>query len=414
MPPRGKKRKSDDNVASDIVDAKSTTTTMEMPATAGSSQTVATKTEDSSRKRQKVAVTLTQKQALIDNLQLEGKFTEDVEDDNNHVTERARQLRAQYNLQAQGLRTRIEIRVNRIPMALRKLKMGDLLLKYSTDQQKAALKPVLLSEMDQKSSRTAVSRTESPRAAHVAVKRSAKRLSDHLTGGDKENQNSHLDNPKKRQLGGAKLTGNSNTQHGQVLSPASSNSRLNPRDRERTTPVPTSPIKSLIARPMSPTKASTTNLISSTAGKARSTRATTSRKPTTSSTASSATGGPTATTARTRGRGAAAAAAAPASRSTAAAAARNARRTSGTSESSDASTSTVVRKASRPATGTTASGVRKVTGTTAASSKKSVTSTAKNSVTGAATKRAAVVKTAASTATASATTRSGRVLRKRD
>lgn len=45
------------------------------------------------------------------------------------VTERARRLRAQYHLQTQGLRSRIEIRVNRIPTSLRKVKMGDLLLK---------------------------------------------------------------------------------------------------------------------------------------------------------------------------------------------------------------------------------------------------------------------------------------------
>jgi len=48
-------------------------------------------------------------------------------------------MRAQYNLQAQGMRTRIEIRVNRIPMALRKAKMGDLLAKYSVP----APKPVV-------------------------------------------------------------------------------------------------------------------------------------------------------------------------------------------------------------------------------------------------------------------------------
>ena len=46
------------------------------------------------------------------------------------VTERARKLRAQYALQAQGLRTRIEIRVNRIPTSLRSATMGDLLAKY--------------------------------------------------------------------------------------------------------------------------------------------------------------------------------------------------------------------------------------------------------------------------------------------
>ena len=41
-------------------------------------------------------------------------------------------------IQAQGLRTRVEIRVNRIPMALRRAKMGDLLVKHSEDKSKAA------------------------------------------------------------------------------------------------------------------------------------------------------------------------------------------------------------------------------------------------------------------------------------
>ncbi|CCU81303.1 contains a borealin domain/predicted protein/conserved in related fungi [Blumeria hordei DH14] len=67
--------------------------------------------------QQRLNITRTQKQALMENLQLE-------------ITERARKLRAQYMLQAQGLRTRIEIRVNRIPTALRQAKMGDLLRKY--------------------------------------------------------------------------------------------------------------------------------------------------------------------------------------------------------------------------------------------------------------------------------------------
>ena len=47
------------------------------------------------------------------------------------MTSRARKLRAQYALQAQGLRTRVEIRVNRIPLALRKVNMGDLIAKYA-------------------------------------------------------------------------------------------------------------------------------------------------------------------------------------------------------------------------------------------------------------------------------------------
>lgn len=358
------------------------------------------------------------------------------------VTERARKLRAQYNLQAQGLRTRIEIRVNRIPMALRKLKMGDLLQKHSTDQQKpvapkqttaANRAPPPVPEKDFDPARSVVSRAESPRAVNRPLKRlryvfiipsmSYIRLttanthfpSDQLASGDKENQNSHLDNPKKRQRG---APGTSHgTQPGQVLSPASSNSRMNPRDRERGAPVPSSPAKSFIARPMSPTKqASATNLISSMVEKARATRAATTRKPTTSSTASSAAGGATATAARSRGRGAASGTtAAPASRSAAAAAARNARRISGNSESSDASTSTVVRKVGRPAASTTASAARKVTGTTAAATKKTVMSSIKKGVTSATTKRTAATKAAAAAATtASATSRSGRVLRKRD
>jgi len=51
------------------------------------------------------------------------------------VTERARKLRANYNIHAQSLRTRIEIRVNRIPLALRKLTMGELLDRYSKEPQ---------------------------------------------------------------------------------------------------------------------------------------------------------------------------------------------------------------------------------------------------------------------------------------
>ena len=46
------------------------------------------------------------------------------------VTERARKLRAQYALQAQSLRTRIELRINRIPSSLRKANMGELYEKY--------------------------------------------------------------------------------------------------------------------------------------------------------------------------------------------------------------------------------------------------------------------------------------------
>lgn len=59
---------------------------------------------------------------------------------NLSVTERARRLRAQYSLQAQGLRSRIEIRVNRIPISLRNMTMGDLLARYERkDDQRTAV-----------------------------------------------------------------------------------------------------------------------------------------------------------------------------------------------------------------------------------------------------------------------------------
>lgn len=91
-----------------------------------------TPTSKSPIKKVFVGITATQKQALIDNLQLE-------------ITERARKLRAQYAMQAQGLRTRVELRVNRIPTALRKLTMGELLQKYGEDVKKSSIQTSLQS-----------------------------------------------------------------------------------------------------------------------------------------------------------------------------------------------------------------------------------------------------------------------------
>lgn len=54
------------------------------------------------------------------------------------VTERARKLRAHYALQVQDLRARIERRVNRIPVALRKATMGELLEKHNAVSRTAA------------------------------------------------------------------------------------------------------------------------------------------------------------------------------------------------------------------------------------------------------------------------------------
>lgn len=48
------------------------------------------------------------------------------------MNERVRRLRAQYEVQAQALRHRIEMRINRVPKKLWNAKMGDLLLKHAT------------------------------------------------------------------------------------------------------------------------------------------------------------------------------------------------------------------------------------------------------------------------------------------
>ena len=57
------------------------------------------------------------------------------------MTERARKLRAHYALQAQDLRARVERRVNRIPVSLRKQTMGDLLKKHVESQKEASKNP---------------------------------------------------------------------------------------------------------------------------------------------------------------------------------------------------------------------------------------------------------------------------------
>lgn len=86
------------------------------------------------------------------------------------VTERARRLRAQYSLQAQGLRSRIEIRINRIPTSLRKMKMGDLLQKF-IDQEQAALRGPPVPAKDYP-----VRQTQQKTARSQAVGRAQKRL----------------------------------------------------------------------------------------------------------------------------------------------------------------------------------------------------------------------------------------------
>lgn len=142
-----------------------------------------------------------------------------------------------------------------------------------------------------------------------------------------------MENPKKKTRGAKGDSGP--VRPGQVLSPTSSNSRLN-NGR------PVSPAKSQIARPGSPLKggsrtAAATNMLSNFVEKAKSTRAGGVRKvTTTSNTSASSAGAPTAKPKRA----APAASRAPASRP----ATRTGRRVSANSETSEGSNGTVARK----------------------------------------------------------------------
>ncbi|KAF8467731.1 hypothetical protein BDZ91DRAFT_793405 [Kalaharituber pfeilii] len=70
------------------------------------------------RKSHNTGLTSPQRKVIIDNLMLE-------------MNERVRRLRAQYEVQAQALKRRIEMRINRVPKKLWNAKMGDLLLKHA-------------------------------------------------------------------------------------------------------------------------------------------------------------------------------------------------------------------------------------------------------------------------------------------
>ncbi|ELR07989.1 hypothetical protein VC83_04352 [Pseudogymnoascus destructans] len=178
-------------------------------------------------------LTANQKRALLDNLQLE-------------ITERARKLRAQYMLQAQGLRTRIEIRVNRIPTGLRKAKMGDLLLKYNEAKSNAIL-PGMTARGGNMGSPSRNFLQENQRNARNSPSpmRQLERHSGHML--DKENED--LSNPKRRaKAAPAPRVASRTKQADQVLSPRSANSRNAPQPRSPIRP-PTS-----LARPASPVK----------------------------------------------------------------------------------------------------------------------------------------------------------------
>ncbi|KAI9740376.1 MAG: hypothetical protein M1834_004956 [Cirrosporium novae-zelandiae] len=260
--------------------------------------TVPTKTSTPSRTparspfKKVMRISQTQKQALIDNLQLE-------------ITERARKLRAQYALQAQGLRARIEIRVNRIPISLRTANMGELFAKYAEeakakeDKGKGGATAIAVGKSIQNdipARDTSPAITRSPQKVEPFVPgpartRGLKRQSEDF---DKENDPANtLENPKKRTKD-AKAGASASTRTvsraklnpSLILSPKSNNSRTYPVSPIR----PASPAKPpTFARPASPAKglshppkpaAATTTItvtasLSGMAEQAKSTRATT-------------------------------------------------------------------------------------------------------------------------------------------
>ncbi|KAK0778972.1 hypothetical protein LTR91_004241 [Friedmanniomyces endolithicus] len=213
-------------------------------------------------------ITQAQKQALIDNLQLE-------------ITERARKLRAQYALQAQGLRTRLEMRVNRIPQALRQRKMGDLLAEHAEkDRVKAA---PAVPEKDPLLEQAGSLVVRSPGRERKSLKRQSEYISTANTNDndDKENapapielepaqiQAQDLPNPKKRAKTATTTVANTKATRtvsrkgpapstSTILSPKSHNSRTLPRSPFKTA---LSPEKTaLIERLASPVKQSTQHL----------------------------------------------------------------------------------------------------------------------------------------------------------
>ncbi|KAI1807663.1 Borealin N terminal-domain-containing protein [Daldinia bambusicola] len=323
--------------------------------------------ERSPIKKRKLGLSLAQKQALIDNLQLE-------------ITERARRLRAQYNIQAQQLRSRVEMRVNRIPTALRKLKMGELLSKSLQPQQPPRPpKSTYVARPPPVPAKDGASAKPLPRKPVPVT--NPKRLSEEIIGLDKENQGGDVQHPKKRPHG---IPGKEPAaiQPGQILSPTSSNTRIVPRAR------PVSPIKPLVSRPASPLKGPppkpSSHIISSMTDRVKPTRPAVPRKPTTSSTTGSTNGN-----ASIRARQAAVPSRPPTAAST-----RGRRKASTASESSNGSSGTVVKK-------TTASRTAK---TTAPAAKKT---TVMNTIKSATTKKPPTTKAGATG------TGTGRTLRKR-
>ncbi|QDS68375.1 hypothetical protein FKW77_010742 [Venturia effusa] len=201
--------------------------------------------------QQASTITVAQKQAVIDNLQLE-------------ITERARKLRAQYALHAQGLRSRIEMRKNRVPKQLRTINIAGLIEQYSEHLDPPSKRPPPIPQSITTTSKTAQRARPVPvQQSNSARERGTKRTSAEMAGGsDKENG---IDVPKKRskttQTGGPVRAARtaSRLDASKVLSPKSHNSRQLPQSPfKRDSPGKAlSPGKSYLARPVSPVKPGT-------------------------------------------------------------------------------------------------------------------------------------------------------------
>ncbi|KAJ6186758.1 hypothetical protein N7519_008059 [Penicillium mononematosum] len=189
----------------------------------------------------KMRLTQRQKQALMDNLQLE-------------ITERARKLRAQYALQANDLRARIERRVNRIPVSLRKANIGELLEKHNAAANKQHVASPSRKYSPVKVSRNIASISVDPETSTTRDGRARRgRMCSHDGHfSDKENapagREPELKNPKRR----VKPAGPGGASR--MASQESNNSRTYPHSPFRASPEKGQP--SYLARPTSPLKPS--------------------------------------------------------------------------------------------------------------------------------------------------------------
>ncbi|CAL5867151.1 uncharacterized protein PFLUO_LOCUS1363 [Penicillium psychrofluorescens] len=204
-------------------------------------------TTPTGRPMKKMRMTQSQKQALMDNLQLE-------------ITDRARKLRAQYALQAHDLRARMERRVNRIPISQRKEIMGELLERHSLASLSASPSR---KQVPSKATRHATNISVDPETSTAGARDGrVKRTSHEGHYSDKENAPAAdtpegLKNPKRRGKAGASRVVSQDVRENdqRILSPKSLNSRTYPHSPFRAVS-PEKAGQSYASRPTSPLKPS--------------------------------------------------------------------------------------------------------------------------------------------------------------